>query len=127
MMPPHMPLGDMPEKCLNMYALEEIPLRANVAPDGRLPASDDWFKIYLWDYVYYHYLEPHTLKLPIDFDVRALTALYYGAVAWVDDMLGRMLQSLEANGLADDPIVIFTSDHGDTLGSHRRWKRACYC
>ncbi len=38
MMPPHMPLGDMSEKCLNMYALEEIPLRAKVAPDGRLPA-----------------------------------------------------------------------------------------
>ncbi len=123
MMPPHMPLGDMPEKHLNMYAPEEIPLRANVAPDGRLPASDDWFKIYLWDYVYYHYFEPHTLKLPIDFDVRTLTALYYGAVAWVDDMLGRMLQSLEANGLADDTIVIFTSDHGDTLGSHRRWNK----
>jgi choline-sulfatase len=122
-MPPHMPLGDMPEEYLNMYAPDEMPLRRNVTRDGRLPVSDEWFKIYLWDYVYYHYREPHTLDLPADFDVRALTALYYGAVTWVDDMVGRMLRSLEANGLAEDTIVIFTSDHGDNLGSHHRWNK----
>lgn len=122
-MPPHMPLGDMPEHYLNMYSPDEIPLRSNIAVDGRLPASDEWFKIYLWDYVYYHYREPHTLELPANFDLRTLTALYYGAVAWVDDTVGRMLRSLQANGLADDTIVLFTSDHGDNLGSHQRWNK----
>ena len=123
-MPPHMPLGDMPEKYLNMYSPDEISLRPNVELDGRLPVSDEWFKIYLWDYVYYHYREAHTLELPAAFDVRALTALYYGAVTWVDDVVGRMLRSLEANGLADDTIVIFTSDHGDNLGSHHQWNKS---
>ena len=123
-MPPHMPLGDMPDEYLNMYSPDEISLRPNVELDGRLPVSDEWFKIYLWDYVYYHYREPHTLELPAAFDIRALTALYYGAVTWVDEMVGRMMRSLEANGLADDTIVIFTSDHGDNLGSHHRWNKS---
>lgn len=122
-MPPHMPVGDMPEKYLDMYSPEEVPLRPNVERNGRLPVSDEWFKVYLWDYVYYHYREPHTLELPADFDIRALTALYYGAVTWVDDMVGRMLGSLEANGLADETIVLFTSDHGDNLGSHHQWNK----
>jgi choline-sulfatase len=123
-MPPHMPLGDMPEEYLTMYAPEEIPLRPNVEIDGRLPTSEQWFKIYLWDYVYYHYRLPHTLELPDDFDIRTLTALYYGAITWVDQMVGRMLQSLEANGLVQDTIVIFTSDHGDNLGSHHQWNKS---
>ena len=122
-MPPHMPLGDMPEKYLNMYSPNEIPLRPNVTLNGKLPTSDEWFKIYLWDYVYYHYREPHTLNLPADFDIRTLTALYYGAITWVDDMIGRMLQALEENGLAENTIVIFTSDHGDNLGSHHKWNK----
>ena len=122
-MPPHMPLGDMPQKYLDMYAPEDVPLRPNVERDGRLPESEDWFRIYLWDYVYYHYREPHTLELPQGFGIRELTALYYGAVTWVDDTVGRMLRSLEANGLADNTIVVFTSDHGDNLGSHHRWNK----
>ena len=41
--------------------------------NGELPISDEWFKIYLWDYVYYHYNEPHTNKLPENFDIRQLS------------------------------------------------------
>ncbi|HJP31735.1 MAG TPA: sulfatase-like hydrolase/transferase [Candidatus Latescibacteria bacterium] len=122
-MPPHMPLGDMPGTYRDMYAPEDVPLRPNVVRDGQLPSSEEWFRIYLWDYVYYHYREPHTLELPPGFDIRTLTALYYGAVTWVDDMVGRMMGSLKASGLADDTIVIFTSDHGDNLGSHHQWNK----
>lgn len=123
-MPPHMPLGDMPQRYLDMYASSDVPLRPNVWRDGELPVSEEWFRIYLWDYVYYHYGEAHTQDLPDDFDVRALTALYYGAVTWVDDTVGRLLRSLDANGLADDTIVVFTSDHGDQLGSHHQWNKS---
>jgi arylsulfatase A-like enzyme len=122
-MPPHMPLGDMPEQYLTMYAPEQISLRANVMRDGQLPVSEEWFKIYLWDYVYYHYREPHALKRPAGFDIRALTALYYGAVTWADAMVGRMLRALENSGLAEDTIVVFTADHGDNLGSHHQWNK----
>ena len=122
-MPPHMPLGDMPEEYLKMYAPWDIVLRPNVFKNGELPISDEWFKIYLWDYVYYHYNEPHTNKLPENFDIRQLTALYYGGVSWVDCMIGRMLKALYDSGLEENTIVIFTSDHGDMLGSHHRWNK----
>ena len=122
-MPPHMPLGDMPERYRALHAPDQIDLRPNVEIDGRLPHSEEWFRIYLWDYAYYHHREGHTLDLPAGFDIRALTALYYGAVAWVDDTVGRLLRALEANGLAKNTILVFTSDHGDNLGSHHRWNK----
>jgi arylsulfatase A-like enzyme len=40
-------------------------------------------------------------------------------VTLIDDEVGRILDSLEAEGLADDTIVIFTSDHGEMLGDHQ--------
>jgi arylsulfatase A-like enzyme len=45
-------------------------------------------------------------------------AEYYGMVAAIDDQVGRILAALEENGMAEDTIVLFASDHGDMLGSH---------
>jgi arylsulfatase A-like enzyme len=59
------------------------------------------------------------LKSPDDpQEQRKLQATYYGMLAEVDDQLGRLLAWLDAAGQADDTIVIFTSDHGETLGDH---------
>ncbi|NKB69112.1 MAG: sulfatase-like hydrolase/transferase [Candidatus Latescibacteria bacterium] len=122
-MPPHMPLGDMPDHYLGLYDPRQIPLRPNVSPQDKLPWDEEWFKIYLWDYIYYHYRQPHTLELPAGFDIKVLTALYYGAVAWVDDLVGRLLHSLQAYGLDENTIVVFAADHGDNLGSHHQWNK----
>jgi arylsulfatase len=46
-------------------------------------------------------------------------AAYYAMVTLVDDEVGRILDALEAEGLADDTVVVFTSDHGEMLGDHR--------
>ena len=40
-------------------------------------------------------------------------------IAMIDDAVGRVLARLAARGLADDTVVIFTTDHGDFLGDHR--------
>lgn len=45
-------------------------------------------------------------------------ATYYAMIDWVDDSLGRLLDALEAKGLADDTIIVFSSDHGEMLNSH---------
>ncbi|MDP8246043.1 MAG: sulfatase [Candidatus Hinthialibacter antarcticus] len=45
-------------------------------------------------------------------------AKYYAAITAIDDQVGRILDQLDQLGLTDDTIVIFTSDHGDMLGSH---------
>lgn len=45
-------------------------------------------------------------------------AAYYAATAAVDDAIGRLTKALDDLGLAQDTIVLFSSDHGDMLGSH---------
>lgn len=49
---------------------------------------------------------------------REAMALTCGMIAMIDDAVGDILDRLEANGLAENAIIIFTSDHGDFLGDH---------
>ncbi|MHC4871633.1 MAG: sulfatase-like hydrolase/transferase [Planctomycetota bacterium] len=48
-----------------------------------------------------------------------LIARYWGLCSQVDTHAGRILDTLQECGLADNTIVVFTSDHGDMMGSHR--------
>ena len=116
--PPHNPLRDAPERYLSMYNPDDIPLRPNVDLTVPLDNQEYWFKVYRWDYRHYSMHLPYTETLPDDYGLRRLIADYYGLTTWVDDSVGRMLDALEAAGLAEDTIVVFTSDHGDCLGSH---------
>lgn len=50
--------------------------------------------------------------------VRAQLAEYYGMITHLDAQIGRVISALEANGQADNTIVVFASDHGLALGSH---------
>lgn len=43
---------------------------------------------------------------------------YFGACSAIDADFGRLLAYLKSSGLEDDTIVLFTSDHGEMLGSH---------
>jgi arylsulfatase A-like enzyme len=49
---------------------------------------------------------------------REIIALSYGMISMIDDSVGRILGELSQLGLADDTVVIFTSDHGDYMGDH---------
>ncbi len=51
-------------------------------------------------------------------DVREDIAVYDAVITHMDEQIGRILKSLDANGQRDNTIVIFTSDHGVALGSH---------
>ena len=53
-----------------------------------------------------------------DDDVRAARHGYYANLSYVDGKIGEVLAAFESCGLADDSVVIFTSDHGDLLGEH---------
>ena len=45
---------------------------------------------------------------------------YYGAITSIDKNIGRLLEHLKILGLEQDTIVIFSSDHGEMLGSHSK-------
>jgi choline-sulfatase len=51
-------------------------------------------------------------------DVRRSRHGYYASLSYVDEKIGEVLAAFESCGLADDAVVIFTSDHGDFLGEH---------
>ncbi len=46
-------------------------------------------------------------------------ALYLAMVSQVDDAVGHLLNALDAMGLAESTMVIYSTDHGDACGSHR--------
>ncbi|MCG2460617.1 sulfatase [Flavobacteriaceae bacterium F89] len=50
-------------------------------------------------------------------------AAYYASVSYMDAQVGKVLNTLKEEGLEDNTIVIFTSDHGFHLGEHRFWMK----
>ncbi len=51
-------------------------------------------------------------------DMDAIRRAYWGAVTLVDKYVGRILDCLAQCGLAEDTVVVFTTDHGEYMGSH---------
>lgn len=45
-------------------------------------------------------------------------AVYYGMTSFMDQQIGRILDALDRLGIAEDTIVVFTTDHGHFLGQH---------
>lgn len=52
-------------------------------------------------------------------EIKEIIAAYYAMVSLVDDETKRILDALNALGLDDDTLVVFTSDHGEMLGDHQ--------
>ena len=52
-------------------------------------------------------------------DLRKAVAVYQANVRFIDDAIGRIIDTLESTGLREDTIVVFCSDHGDFSGEHR--------
>ncbi len=57
-------------------------------------------------------------SLQSEWDWRRVRANYYGLVSLVDHAVEQILISLDRAGLADDTLVVFTSDHGEMMGDH---------
>lgn len=86
--PPHDPYQTAPEKYRNIYA--------------------DWQKIELRSNV------PDSLADA----ARKQIAGYYAHIAALDECVGRLLITLKEEGIDENTIFVFTSDHGDMLRSH---------
>src|SRR5262249_4028891 len=52
-------------------------------------------------------------------ETREAIALTYGMITMIDDGVGRILDTLERLGLADNTVVLFTSDHADLMGDQQ--------
>ena len=64
-------------------------------------------------------------KRPEKIEAREAQAKYYAMIAQIDDQLGRLLAFLDESGQRKNTVVIFTSDHGETLGDHGLMFKGC--
>ena len=93
MNPPHMPYDKLPARYSEPYAaqdLEKFLNRKNIPPAGT--RWGDYYRKHIRNYL--------------------------AMVNGVDDQFGRILRALKNEGLEEDTIVLFTSDHGNCLGIH---------
>lgn len=111
---PHAALN-VPAKYEAMYSLDDIEL-----PETAVPLES------LTD----HYLQPRNIEewraWRDDFteaEQKRSILRYYAACTFVDDMFGQLMHTLEAQGQLDNTLVIFTSDHGESLGERYRFSK----
>ena len=55
---------------------------------------------------------------------KRMWAGYYATVTYMDGQVGRIIDELEAQGLRDETVIVFTSDHGYHLGEHHFWQKS---
>ncbi|HPN84539.1 MAG TPA: sulfatase-like hydrolase/transferase, partial [Victivallales bacterium] len=49
---------------------------------------------------------------------KKMIAKYWGACTFIDDQVGRMMKALDELGISDTTAILFSTDHGDTMGCH---------
>ncbi len=104
---PHHPFH-VPEPYASMFDPRDIPL----------PMPDDNRDCKPHHYGGGRVIEARTTSVLGEDDLRRIIARTYGMIALIDDTVGRIMLALENTGLADETIVVFTSDHGELLGDH---------
>ena len=57
-------------------------------------------------------------EVPSEEFLREIQAVYYGMITRTDMLIGQLLQKIEAQGLLENTVVLFTSDHGEFAGQY---------
>lgn len=120
---PHIPFR-IPQEFLSLYPLEHIPLAPDPDVPKQLPlvAYNPWMDIRLREDVQKLNLSFPFGPIPKDFQLR-IRQHYYAAVSYLDSQVGRLLSALDLLGFSSNTTVVFTSDHGWSLGEHGEWAK----
>ena len=109
---PHHPVCP-PGKYKDLYSPKDIDLPANFND-----AEDLLKHEYLGQYLKnprFRQLLPQKIS---EEEAKKFLALTYGSISMIDDGVGKILDALNQSGMAENTMVIFTSDHGDLGGDH---------
>lgn len=111
---PHFPLTAPPEHFYRFWNRElDMPKLYAREERPRHPYLEDYRNSFCYDD---YFDSPEQVK-------RALAG-YLGLVRYVDENIGKVLSALEETGLAASTRVMYTSDHGDNLGSRGLWGKS---
>lgn len=105
--PPHDPYDKVPERYKEMYRNLEPEIRPNV-PETTTN--------YIKDYVppqHRKWMKETLSRADIEQNYRG----YYAHITALDEQFGRLMDRLEETGQLGDTLVVYTSDHGDMIGS----------
>jgi iduronate 2-sulfatase len=113
---PHLPFV-APKRYWDLYTEQDLVLATNPEPGRNSPpcAFHDW-KAELRGYEGVPDEGPMSER-----QARRMIHGYLAAISYADAQVGRVLEALEANGLADRTVVVLWSDHGWHLGDHGLW------
>ncbi|MFX1359061.1 MAG: sulfatase [Promethearchaeota archaeon] len=109
---PHQPVSP-PGEYRDMYKPEDM-----VLPENFHNIKNLYNHPYLKQHLEHPPVRDSLLREETEENIRKFIALSYGSVSLIDYAVGQILASLEKLGLADNTMVIFTSDHGDYMGDH---------
>lgn len=118
---PHLPFT-APKKYWDLYNPDSIEL----APNPFVPKNTEVFTMNsmyeLRHYDHFNHIGHPTSGYTIPDDTaRILKQGYYASVSYIDAQVGRLLQTLDEEGIADNTIVVIFGDHGWKLGEHNSW------
>jgi choline-sulfatase len=113
-MHPHDPYRAL-RRFWNLYDSAEIDMPALPPSDPRNAVEERMYRLY----------DRGEIPISAD-DVRRARHAYYGMISYCDDVLGRLLGTLKTVGVADDTVVVVTSDHGDMLGERGLWYKMTF-
>jgi arylsulfatase len=105
---PHSPY-DAPSRFVEQYNWEEMPA----------PFIGDWTE---WHKKYRHIANPYFGDYGIEHAKRARRH-YYASVTFIDEQIGKIIETLKDKNMYNNSIIIFTADHGDMLGDHHHWRK----
>ncbi len=108
---PHTPYV-APRKYFDMYSRDQI--KVPTVPEGYLDTIPEPARKSITR------KKQHDLKPEI---ARQAIQAYYASITFADAQLGRILKSLDETDLADNTIIVFTSDHGYHMGEHRHYQK----
>jgi choline-sulfatase len=110
---PHFPLISPPE-FYEMYAPDQMPAPRDRPDDGM--SRHPWIEALAGCQIYDRFFTEETRRIAI--------ASYYGMCTFLDDNIGQILGALDGAGLSGSTRVIYTSDHGDNLGTRGLWGKS---
>ncbi len=58
--------------------------------------------------------------------LRTMKAYYYAEISFLDSQIGRILEQLERDGLRENTLILFASDHGELLGDYGCFGKRCF-
>ena len=114
---PHLPFC-APKKYWDMYDREKFELAAFRSPPKDAPsfAPTNFGELR-------NYSDTPEIGPVSDDLARTLIHGYHAATSYIDAQLGRVLDALDKEGLADKTIIVLWGDHGWHLGDHGMWSK----